>query len=261
MTASVVSVAELKAAWRDLVAGAYRGASTSPEVTSDEVSLVEDGHGPVILVAGAAGRVGASTVALALAEAAGAQRLVDCAATVNSGLVEVCDRELGLGESGWQQGRRGNLLVERNPHVLPSSPQQVARPAPVVGLSVIDAGWEALVLSQTLAGWLGATLRDPRVPLVLVAVCTVGCLRRLEVALDLLAAPDRDVRVAVTGVHGRRWPRDVAVPPRLRELREAARVACVPPHTALTTRGLTSTPIPAAVAAAAQQLLQKGTRP
>ena len=49
-----------------------------------------------LVVAGVAGGVGASTVALAIAEAGGMDRLWDVAPAVTSGLVGVCDRELGV---------------------------------------------------------------------------------------------------------------------------------------------------------------------
>lgn len=273
VTRSAVSVAELLAAWRDLQAGAYRGANglphpaAAPAVTPagtphpdlEAAELLASG-GPVLLVAGTAGGVAASAVALALAEAGDARRLVDCAPTSLSELVEVCDRELGVAASGWHQGRRQALLVERNPDLLPTTPQQLAALDPIDGLSVIDAGRDALHLAHA-PGWLGALARDPRIPLVVVSACSVPSLRRLAVALDVLAPAGRDVTVAITGTTARRWPRRIALPAAAARLRDAGRLTCIPPNPGLATRGLTAGPLPPALAAAARDLLRKEGRP
>ncbi len=95
--ATPVSVGELQQAWIAVARGDFRTlppAEPWPKGSSEQR----------LLVVGVAGQMGTSTVALALAEDRGAARLVDCAPTSTSGLVGVCDRELGRDANGWWEG-------------------------------------------------------------------------------------------------------------------------------------------------------------
>lgn len=247
-----VDVAELKRAWDAVQAGqfAHRAARGHPMGTALEAA-------PPLLatvVVGVAGGVGASTVALALAEASGAHRLVDCAPAVASGLVGVCDTELGLGERGWRQGRRGDLLVQRSPIDTSPTPEDCPTPPVDGGPAIVDLGWDAVNVLGT-AGWIPTALTDPAVPLVIVTRCTIPLMRRLSVALDALQATGRDVRVAVVGMRPRTWPRTVPQPETLRHLADSGRVIPIPEIGALTVRGLDSRPLPRSVLIAATNLI------
>lgn len=248
LAAGTITVADLRARWRVTPTAPPDPPTRTPAEVVAAAGLV---------VCGAAGGVGASTLALALAEALGGG-LVDCAATASSGLVEVCDRELGVGEDGWVRGSRGRLTVFRSPQLLPTRPADLPEfptASGAVSPVVVDAGWDALVLADA-PGWLPELARDPSVPLVLVAACTVPSLRRAEVALSLLDASTRRVLVAVTGLRGRRWPRHIPLPPTLATALRDGRLVGVPPLDALGVRGLTTAPLPAALAASARQLLE-----
>ncbi|MEP7369849.1 MAG: hypothetical protein ABI662_09355 [Dermatophilaceae bacterium] len=142
-----VGVDELLAAHRSLMAGDFRRhlprAHRKPQWAP---------AGPVLPVVGAAGASGASTLALALATAAGG-RVVECANLTAFGLAAAPTAELGWHRGGWLQGTRGTVLLER-PALVLTSPADVPFPtspsspgAPTV--TVLDVGWE---LGQVLAG-------------------------------------------------------------------------------------------------------------
>lgn len=247
-----VSVAELQRAWGALQRGAFRGPASAG-------GFVAAAGERLLAVVGVGGGVGASTVALALAEGLGAARLVDGAASTASGLVAACERELPASASGWARGRRGDLLVERCPLPLAGAPAACPLPPDAAGgVTVLDAGWDALALLGG-DGWLSGTIRDPAVPLLLVARGTTPSLRRLDVALDALAAPGRTLAVAVLGPPLRRWPRHVTLPSAADALRRSGRLAVVPLVDALATRGLDAAPLPAPVRDAVNTLTREGT--
>ena len=102
-----VGVDELLRAHRSLMAGDFR---RHPPRTRSHAGW--DPAEPVLPVVGAAGGTGASTLALALATAAGG-RVVECAGVTASGLVAAPTAELGRHDSGWLQGTRGTVLIER----------------------------------------------------------------------------------------------------------------------------------------------------
>lgn len=245
MNASV-SVAELQHAWGAIRRGEFRTAVAAgfPRAPGERL----------LLVLGVAGQAGATTVATALAETVGADRLLDCAPTVTSGLVGACERELPASASGWLRGRRGSLLVERSPLELPNPAGSCPVP-PVAGggVTIVDAGADALTLLGA-RGWLADMLRDPSVPVVVVARCSVPSMRRLEVALDQLAPPGRSVSVALVGPPPRRWPRRVVLPPAVERLRRDGRVVFIPIDAALAVDGLGIDPIPALILAAVRTL-------
>lgn len=245
-----VSVGELQRAWLAVSRGEFR--SLPP---AEPWPL--GGSESRLLVVGCAGQVGTSTVALALAETLAATRLVDCAPTVASGLVGVCDRELGRDDTGWRQGHRGGLLVQRSPLHTAAAPDACALPpAGDSGLTVVDVGFPAPMVAAS-RGWLADLLTDPTVPLVVVTGCSVPGMRLLAATLHLLQVPDRPVSVIVQGPPRSRWPRDVRPPTAAIE--PPATLATVPHVPALATLGLGSTDLPAAITAAVASLVQEGT--
>ena len=98
---------------------------------------------------GAAGGTGASTLALALATAAGG-RVVECASVTASGLAGAPTAELGRHDSGWLQGTRDTVLIERPAHVLTTAANVPVptNPPTLPPLTVVDVAWE---LGQVLA--------------------------------------------------------------------------------------------------------------
>jgi hypothetical protein len=260
---TVVSVAELKRAWNAVEAGWFRtgtGGSHDPR----ERAPLPGGKGwepgpaeQVLAVIGCAGSCGASTIALALAGAAGSSaRVVECSTVGASGLAAASTAELGLHESGWTRGTRDGVLLERASDVL-ANLQEVPTPsAPdrIIALTVLDVGWE---IGQVLAtpAWLGEQVLSADM-LVLVAVATVPGLRRLESALDLLAGTN--ICAAVIGPKPKKWPRPVghSAGPLTRGLEAAGRLVNVSEDRALAIAGLDATPLPSPVLDAAATLLR-----
>lgn len=245
-----VDVAELRRAAIALNAGAFTARTHSrPELGGGDDLPV----GLSLVVAGVAGGVGTSTVALAIAEAFGLDRLWDAAPAVASGLVGICERELGATDAHWREGRRGRLVVQRSPLDWSCTPGECPFP-PEGAPAVLDAGWDVLSL-RGARGWIAKVVLDSTTPVVLVSRCTVPALRRLQVALELVdPAGGRDVRVAITGLASKRWPREISQPAPLVLLHEAGRLAFVPEVKLLALRGLDSQPLPAAVLAAVSNL-------
>lgn len=262
--------AALVAAWR----GDFTGATLAGPVTAvpqrSTESTVSGGHagasvgvdttratGRVVVVVAAHSGAGASTVAVALADAlasAGERvRLVEAADPRRSGLVEASDVELG-DAGGWRCGRRvagaGQVRVDRL--VAPASAVgAVPAPRPAVGSRlVVDAGWPAWDVLDT-PGWIAAALASA-VPVV---VCrpTVPGLRQAECLLAELSAADRAV---VACVGSARWSRlaPVGSGPRLAAVRTAGRLVAVPVHPALAVSGVTCDRLPRPVAMAGQVL-------
>jgi len=216
----------------------------------------------VLPVLGCAGSAGTTTVALAVALAAGIPaRVVECSSVTASGLAAASNAELGLHDSGWRQGKRDQVLLERASDVLVRV-DEVPMPAPASdadpsqldgGLTVLDIGWE---LGQLLAtpSWLNETVRAaPTV--IAVTPATVPGLRRLEGALELLGADH--VIAAVIGPRFKKWPKGVAHSAGLntRRLLERERFVEIPEDRALAVSGLDSTPLPAHLLAASAHLL------
>lgn len=228
-----VDVAALKRAWLavergDFSAGAGRvtlGMSFAPNVA----------------VVGVAGQVGASTVALAVAETMPADVLVDGAPVDRSGLAGVCDRELGASATGWVHGRRGPLLVTRIPSAGASPEHDAAGTS-----AVVDLGDDALPVLEA-DRWRAAMILDRSVRVVLVSRCTVPMMGRLATVLDRLGRDD--VSVAVVGPPRRRWPREVvhSMSAAVARLDEQGQLTTVPLLDALAVRGLGVSPLPAPV--------------
>ncbi len=260
-----VAVEEVRRAWHAVQAGTYRHPTPPlPAVVVPAAAVWVPGVGErVLLVLGAAGSCGATTLALALATASdGAARLVECASVSQSGLAAACTAELGVDELGWRHGSRDRVLVDRADRPRPLL-ADVPPPSPVVELpvlTVVDAGSD---LERLVAGtgWVTGLLTSAS--MVLVARATVPGLRRLESMLHVLDA-DRTI-AAVLGPPPRRWPSPVwhSLGDHTRRLLDADRLIGLPEDRGLMVRGLTPAPLPKPLlpAAAAVLALTEGLTP
>lgn len=240
------SVAEFKAAWRALDAGAFADPTPDPPVTGWTPSAGEQ----VLAVIGCAGSVGASTVGLALATASERPaRLVECCPPRRSGLAAAASAELGDVE-GWRRGSRGPVLIERR---LGDDPVPPA--ATTASLTILDADAEAL--RPDAVGWL-PTILAARPPTVLVTRPTVPALRRLETCLSGLADP-ADCLIVTVGPPVKRWPRTVrhSLGVLAGELARAGRLVAVPEDRRLAHTGPTPDPLPAPLITAAHEALTR----
>jgi len=200
-----------------------------------------------ITVLAAHAGAGASTVALAISDAAAAigrsVHLIENARPARSGLVAAASAELGLDESGaWRRGLRSAVVIDRRaseeaPSGWPAPPKDGA------GVTVVDLGAD---------GWDCATAG----PINTVVVCrlTVPGARLIEHVLDEIG----DQPVVVAAVGPARWPGEVtsSAGPRLRALRLAGRLVSVPLDQRIQVTGLTDRPLPRSVVAAGRALLQ-----
>lgn len=244
-----VGVDELKRAYRAVQAGTFRRGhhSTRP-------SPRWSATGPVLTVVGSCAGSGASTLALALATAAGTARVLECSTPTAAGLTAAATAELGRDPVGWVRGTRGTVLLERPADTL-GGPHEVPHPRPGDDsvLVVIDVAWE---LGTVLAGhgWLTDLLEGPG-PVVVTAPATVPGLRRLDTALGMLT--HAHPVVALVGPRRRTLPRPVtsALAALCRTHDLTGRVVHVPADTRLRTRGVDSTPLPSSLLRAATELL------
>jgi hypothetical protein len=263
---AAVSVDELKRAWSAVQAGRFR---TGNRVTRELRELREPAPPPagkrwepgpgerVLPVIGCAGSCGASTISLALADAAPlAARVVECSSVTASGLAAASTAELGLHESGWTRGTRDGVLLERASNVLVSVEEVPTPSVPdrIIALTVLDVGWEIGQVLTTPA-WLGEQVRSADL-VILVTTATVPGLRRLEGALELLAGTS--TCAAVIGPKRKKWPRPVgySAGPLTRALEASGRLVDVPEDRALAIAGLDATPLPTPLLAAAAALLR-----
>ena len=266
---AAVSVHELKAGWHAVQAGQFRRHSAEPAATrasgdgrASASYILGQAWEPaeaVLSVVGCAGSVGASTLALALATAAtdaiGPVRVVECCTVTASGLAAASTAELGRHASGWLQGTRDRVLLERGSGIF-LAPHEVPIPADTqhpVALTILDVGWE---LGQLLASpsWLGDQLLQAR-HVVAVTTATVPGLRRLEGALALLDAIP--VVAAVVGPRRRKWPRGLeqSLGALTRQLDQAGGLHQIPIDRDLATRGLDTAALPTPLLTAAGHLL------
>lgn len=260
-----VSVEELKRAWQAVQAGDFRrhpGASQRPAApSSHEAGQPWEPHEAVLPVIGCAGSVGATTLALSLATAAagavaGSARVVECCTVTASGLAPASTAELGQHLTGWLQGTRGDVLLERSSDIF-TSPDEVPPPtdaAPAVGLTVLDVGWE---LGQLLTSpsWLSDQLLHAE-HMVAVTTATIPGLRRLEGTLALLEGTP--VIGAVLGPPRRKWPRGLehSLGALSRQLDQRGAIHLIPLDRGLAVRGLDSEAIPTPMLTAADHLLR-----
>lgn len=262
------SVAEVLRAAQSLEAGHFRGA-TAPgvHVPADPTEPTAWPHrGQVVAVAGAAGQVGATTLALAIAEVASQPaRLVDTSRLHASGLASATTAELGVSERGWRRGKRANLVIERAASDWPSSRHVPIPELSDHALTVVDVGRD--ILDVTTEGtWLAGLVESA--PLLIVASATVPSLRRLDVTLTALARRTR-VAVAIVGAKRRRWPRPLsaAITSRIHEVDDAGALTVIRPDPDLSWTGISTDPLPASLLRSAEtvstELLHstKGTTP
>lgn len=220
MTATGFSLAELRAAYTALQNGTFADLCTDFSTPVDTTHLA----GRVVAVVGVSAGIGTTTVALAVAEALGAARLVELAAPHASGLAAASTAELGT-RAGWNLGQRGELRLERRltpDAVIADSDEDV---------SVVDLG---TITPHT----------PTHVPWVVVAPCSVPGIRRLNACLTTL--DPTELVVVVTGAPGRTLPKSVAgaYAPALRAAAGDGRVLVVPECPALRLAGVTAEPLP-----------------
>jgi hypothetical protein len=194
---------------------------------------------------------GASTVALAISDAAAADdrrvHLVDTAAPFRSGLVAAPSEELGTDATGaWRRGLRAGVTVDRPATEVAPADWPVPPGGDGPALTVVDVG---LAEPENLARLAG----DRSHPVV---VCrpTVPGVRLTEQLLDRLARQP----VAIAAVGPSRWSGEVtaSLGPRLRALRAAGCLVPVPTDRRLQVTGPTSSPLPKSVRSAGRQLLE-----
>lgn len=207
-----------------------------------------------VAVVGAHGGAGASTVAVAMADAAAATgrrvHLVSCAGPQGCGLVAVPDVELGIDDSGaWRRGRRGGcIVVDRSSG---SSRETASWPEPPFQpeLTIVDACDLCSVLTA-------AAEAAPRAVL-LVCRATVPGLQQAERTLSDLTATSLPVLLASIGPRRTSGSVDSAMGPLLRELRRRGdRDVTVPVDRRLALTGPSAGPLPRAVAVAGRALLR-----
>ena len=195
---------------------------------------------------GCVGGVGASTLALALATAAGAPaRVVECGPPLASGFSAAANAELGT-QGPWRRGSRGDVLLER-----PISGDAIL-PVPTessVEWTFVDTNWTTASGAGAGAGWLGSVLRTLD-DIVLVTNATVPGVRRLESCAELLG---RDALGVVVGPTAKRWPRPVKV--AAAGIPARVHLTDFPLDPRLQITGLTPDPLPAALLKAAQNVL------
>src|SRR5215207_7806935 len=262
-TRPAVSVAELQRAWHAVKSGQFRRAVQEDSPTTQALraqivpSWTPSRNERVLPVVRCAGAYGATTFALALATAANTDaRVVECSSATTSGLAAASTAELGAHPSGWVQGSRGDLLLQRTGVAL-ASPHDVPSPMPAEKstLTVLDAGWE---LGQVLntPSWVAAQLSQAAA-VVVVTCATVPGLRHLAGALALLDGTP--TVVAVVGPPRKRWPKPVqhSAGALTRAADQAGGLVVIPWDPWLAVAGLDSTPLPEALLDAAAAVLER----
>lgn len=261
-----VGVDELKRAWQALNAGEFRTGPGAGKAPRGRGTAAEDDWTPAdgehtIAVIGAAGSVGASTVALATGLAAAAPvRVIECCSVTASGLAAASTAELGLHPTDWRQGKRDHVLLERASEVL-AGVDEVPLPTDAehdAQLTILDIGWEAGQLLATDC-WLAEAVRAAD-QVVLVTTATVPGMRRAGVVMDLLAGhwQPEQITLTVRGPRRKKWPRGLehAGGPAVRRVLDADRCVEIPEDRDLAVNGLDSRPVPAPLITAARQLLE-----
>ena len=239
------SVAELRDAWRAIEAGEFaHGPRSTPAAPGTATVWTPAPSERVVVVVGCAGGVGASTLALALATAAGAPaRVVECGPPLASGFSAAANADLGT-QGPWRRGSRGDVLLERPIAGDPIVP--VPTESSVVW-TFVDTSWTTA--SGPGAGWLGSMLRTLD-DVVLVTSATVPGVRRLESCAELLG---RDAFGVVVGPTIKRWPRPVKV--AAAGIPARVHIANFPLDPRLQVTGLTPDPLPAPLLKAAENVL------
>jgi hypothetical protein len=257
----VVSVPELQRAWRAVQAGRFRRESPAAAASARAVPVSPTwapGHAERVLpVVACAGASGASTIALALASAAGGSaRILECRSGATSCLATASTAELGPHPSGWRRGMRGDVLLERaggpltrvDEVPLPSVPD---RP---VALTVLDVGWDLRHVLD-VSSWIGEQVKTAGV-VVVVNRATVPGLLHLETTLSLLG----QIRVlaAVLGSPSRRWSKAVwrSSGPMTKAVDDSGRLIVIPHDSRLAAVGLDPRPLPRQLLDTAHAILE-----
>lgn len=213
--------------------------------------------GSVAVVLGAHGGAGGSTVALAIATAAGDARVVECCTPSASGLAGATTAELGAAGEGWRRGSRGPVLVDRLAGRV-ASQVEIPVPAPCDHrLTVVDCAGDPDAVIHA-GGWLSRLVQAVD-QVVVVARPTVPGLRRLETA-GMVLGGDR-VRPVLMGCT-RRDLRAVEqeAGPWFRSLLAADAVTLIPFDGRLAMAGLSPDDLPTSVLDAGSNLNQKEHR-
>ncbi|MBN1097727.1 hypothetical protein JKP76_17875 [Blastococcus sp. TML/C7B] len=227
--------------------GATRGDSAPAAVPGrgDSDALAADWITVVAAHAGA----GASTVALAISDAAAATdrrvHLVETAHPRRSGLIAAASAELGTDAAGaWRRGSRDRVTIDRRVADVAPGGWPVLPINEEPAITVLDLGLPA---PQDVA-----RLAADRTRAVVVCRPTVPGVRLTEHVLSQLA--EQPVVVAVVGPA--RWPQAVIANcgPQLRDLRSRGQVVRVPIDRRLQTAGLTGDRLPKGVEAAGRSL-------
>ena len=256
----VVSVSELQRAWRAVQAGNFRQespvAAAKARAVPNSPTWAPGNAEQALPVVGCSGASGASTIALAVASAAGGSaRILECRGTT-SGLAAASTAELGLHPSGWRRGIRGDVLLERAGGLLtrvdevplPSAPD---RP---LALTVLDVGWD---LRQVLdvSSWIGEQVKSAGVAVV-VTRATIPGLLHLETTLSLLG----QIRAvaAMLGSPTRRWSKAVwqSSGPMTKALDDSGRLVVIPHDSRLAAVGLDPRPLPRQLLDTAHAILE-----
>jgi hypothetical protein len=259
-TRPVVSVPELQRAWRAVQAGKFRQESPAAAARADAVQSSRTwapGNAEQVLpVVGCGSAPGASTIALALASAAGGSvRILECRGTT-SGLAAASTAELGPHPSGWRRGMRGDVLLERASGLL-TRVDEVPLPSVhdrPLALTVLDLGWDLRHVLD-VPSWIGEQVRTAGV-VVVVTRATIPGLLHLETTLSQLG----QIRAvaAMLGSPCRRWSKAVrqSSGPITKALEDSDRLIVIPHDSRLAALGLDSRPLPRQLLAAAHAILE-----
>jgi hypothetical protein len=257
----VVSVPELQRAWRAVQAGKFRQESPAAAAKARAVPIsptwAPGNAEQVVPVVGCAGASGASTIALALASAAGGSaRILECRSGTASGLAAASTAELGPHPSGWRRGIRGNVLLERASGLLTRVdevplPSVTDRP---LALTVLDVGWDLRHVLH-VPSWIGEQVRTAGVVVVVTRATIPGQLH-LQTTLSLLG----QIRAvaAMLGSPCRRWSKAVwqSSGPMTKALDDSGRLIVIPHDSRLAAVGLNSRPLPRQLLEAAHAILE-----
>lgn len=211
--------------------------------------------GQLVRVLAAHAGAGASTIALAIADAACGRglptRVLDAAAPDWSGLVGATTTELGAAH-GWRRGRRGEgLIIDRVQEHVPGIDQVPApRDCEPMAMTVVDTGWTHRELAAATGSWLATTRADVDVVVTRVGDTAFG---QAELVLD--ATKRASTVLVVLGAN--RWSdaRFAATGPRLQELHRNQAVVFAPLLSAKALPGLGPDPLPRPLMTSAQRLL------
>lgn len=281
------SAPELFAAAQALTNGAFRPPPDTEPQHSAWSPRPRRSEDPLVSVwAGHAG-AGASTTALAIAEATVRRgcpvRLLDTAAPAWSALAAATDTELET-RDGWRRGWRtipgaAPLIIDRlaTPAATPDQVPPPRRDTPTttwaeatvgdsVGpdrcapawLTILDIGWTARELDAHPGGWIGALRASDRTagaPAAALVLCrgTPQSIRQLDIALHPLSAHAPVVGLVGTGRIGVRLMAEAG--PLLRSAWARDAVVALP----ALRRGLdiATPPLPRVLALAAEHLLER----